>query len=140
MPRVKVIDTAGFGDPTLSIKDIVKLFKKFFSSKDKIDIIVFVTKSTDSRLTLQERATLISLKKFMTIIKPDSFFCLFSHADVKMPNEDFIKGRLAFIKEHAGIECLRDNVFMFKKDAESLKGFMQKIRTNTFSGMHVNLA
>ena len=140
MPRVKVIDSAGFGDPTLSIKDIVKLFKKFFSSKDKIDIIVFVTKSTDSRLTLQERTTLISLKKFMTIIKPDSFFCLFSHTDVKLPNEDFINGRLAFIKEHAGIECRRDNVIMFKKNAESLKGFVQKIRTNTFSGMQFNFA
>jgi septin family protein len=32
MPRVKVIDTAGFGDPTLSIKDLVKQFKKVFSS------------------------------------------------------------------------------------------------------------
>lgn len=82
MPRVKVIDTAGFADPTLSIKDLVKQFKKVFSSKDKIDILIFVTRSTDNRLTLQERTTLISLKKFMTIIKPDSFFCLITHTDI----------------------------------------------------------
>lgn len=82
MPKVKVIDTAGFGDPTLSIKDLVKEFKKVFSSNDKIDILIFVTRSTDSRLTLQERTTLISLKKFMIKIKPDSFFCLISHSDL----------------------------------------------------------
>jgi hypothetical protein len=76
----------------------------------------------------------------MTIIKPDSFFCLISHTDILLPNDDFIKGRLAFIKEHAGVECRRDNIVMFKKNVDSLKGFVEKIRTNTFTGMQVNLA
>jgi len=82
MSKVKVIETAGFGDPTLSVKDQVKQFKKVFSSKDKIDILIFVTRSTDVRVTLQERTTLTSLKKFMTVIKPDSFYFLISHSDI----------------------------------------------------------
>jgi hypothetical protein len=57
-----------------------------------------------------------------------------------LPNEDFIDGRLAFIKEYAGVKCPRDNVIIFKKKAKSLKRFVKNIETNTFSGMHVNLA
>ena len=80
--KIKVIETGGFGDPTLSMRDQAKEFKRVFSSKDKIDILIFVTRSTDVRVTLQERTTLTSLKRFMTKIKPDSFFFLISHSDV----------------------------------------------------------
>lgn len=81
-----------------------------------------------------------SLKKFLTKIKPDSFVFLISHSDISYPSEDFITGKLAFFYEFAGVECPRDNIVMFKKNAESLKGFVKRIKTDTFSGMKVNLA
>jgi hypothetical protein len=57
-----------------------------------------------------------------------------------LPNEEFIKGRLACIKEYAEMDCPRDNIVMFKKKTESLKEFVQKIKASRFSGMQVNLA
>ena len=76
----------------------------------------------------------------MTLIKPDSFYCLITHSDLKLPNEEFIKGKLACIKEYAGVDCPRENVVIFMKKPETIKEFVQKIKTCRFSGMQVNVA
>jgi hypothetical protein len=66
MPRVKVIHTAGLDARMLSVEDYVIQFKKNFSPKDKIDILIFVRSSIDWRISLEESMTLVFLRMIMT--------------------------------------------------------------------------
>jgi hypothetical protein len=138
-PKVSFVDVPGFGDPTFNIEEIAEEIEKVFSSGQKIQICLIVTKSTDYRLSFQEIIALKAIKTFLSDIKPEGFYCWISHCDVSEPDEIFIEGKLDSYNQFAEIAIPRQNVILFNNSAASLKNFIGKLRSSTLPSMTINL-
>jgi len=138
-PKVSFFDVPGFGDPTFNIEQIAKEIEKAFSSGQKINICLIVTKSTDYRLSFQEIIALKAIKTFLSDMKPEGFYCWISHCDVSKPDEAFIKGKLDSYNQFAKIAIPRQNVILFNNSAASLNDFVGRLRSTTLPSMSINL-
>jgi hypothetical protein len=138
-PKVSFFDVPGFGDPTFNIEQIAKEIEKAFSSGQKINICLIVTKSTDYRLSFQEIIALKAIKTFLSDMKPDGFYCWISHCDVSKPDEAFIKGKIDSYNQFAKIAIPRQNVILFNNSAASLNDFVGRLRSTTLPSMSINL-
>jgi hypothetical protein len=87
---VSFVDMPGFGDPRFNMEEIAIEIEKAFSSGQKIQICLIVTKSTDYRLSIQEVIALNAIKSFLLHIEPEGFYCWISHCDISLPDEAFI--------------------------------------------------
>ena len=138
-PKISFVDVPGFGDPTFKMEDIAQEIEKAFSSGQKIQICLIVTKSTDYRLSLNEIIALRAIKTFLSDLKPEGFYCWISHCDVSKPDEDFIKGKLDSYNQFAKIAIPRQNVILFNNSAASLNDFVGRLRRTTLPSMSINI-
>jgi hypothetical protein len=136
---VSFVDVPGFGDPTFKIEDIAREIEKAFSSGQKIQKCLIVTKSTDYRLSINEIIALNAIKTFLSDMKPDGFYCWISHCDVSKPDEAFIKGKLDSYSQFAKIAIPRQNVILFNNSAASLSDFVGRLRSTTLPSMSINI-
>jgi hypothetical protein len=136
---VSFVDVPGFGDPTFKIEDIAREIEKAFSSGQKIQICLIVTKSTDYRLSINEIIALNAIITFLSDVKPDGFYCWISYCEVSKPDETFIKGKLDTYNQFAKIAIPRQNVILFNNSAASLNDFVGRLRSTSLPSMSINI-
>ena len=68
-----------------------------------------------------------AISKFFKNFDSRHVFLIITHADVKIPSDDFIAAKLAAFKNIGQVDIPRDNVIIYANNPEQLKELLPKI-------------
>ncbi len=118
-PLLRIFDFAGFGDPDLSVLEIIADIKITIKTQS-FDTVLLVIKSSDYRASAQEIIAAKAIVKFLENNTPENIFLVFTHCDQSMPDEDLIQGKINSFKKWGNINITREHVILSDNTPESL--------------------
>ena len=90
-------------------------------------MVLLVLKATDYRIDMAQIVSITAMKRFLTNLQPENIFVCFTHCDESTPDAEFIKEKIASIKQYGKIEVPEENVILFDNSKESLEDFVADI-------------
>lgn len=124
--KVKIFDVPGICSPDVPIEEWAETIRDGIPEGQNIDMAIMVLKCTDARMSVEQVAAAVAMRRFLEGLEPENTFICFTYCDTKAATESFFKKKLESIKRYCKLEVPEENIIKFSNSIESLEDFVEK--------------